>query len=161
VADLEAIQQRLELLEDVRAIEDLKHRYTAALDFGYDLDALAACFVPRGRWVANGFGDCRGHDEIRAFFARLAKATPQTLHYATSPRIEVAPDGLSAVARFYLLNLSTVRRRDSDELDAVVVLGTYDDRCVKIEGRWLFEELRVDVRSSSDWTEGWARQPWR
>lgn len=155
------LSREVRYLEDVRAIEALKHRYTAACDFGYDLDALVSCFVPRGRWVAHTFADCRGHAEIRAYFERLARATPQTLHYATSPRIDVSPDGQSATANFYLLNLSTVRRRGTADFDAVVILGTYEDRCVKVDGRWLFEELRVHVRSASEWTEGWVRQPRR
>lgn len=159
--DLESLQRRLNHLEAVRAIEDLKFRYTAACDFGYDLDMLVGCFVPGGRWVANGFADCVGEDEIRTYFRKLAAVTPMALHYATSPRITVADDGQAAIANFHLLNLATVKRRDSDEHDAVVVLGSYEDRCVKVDGRWLFEELQVHVRSASDWTQGWALQPWR
>src|ERR1700722_4715343 len=60
--DLESLQRRLNHFEDVRAIEDLKYRYTAAYDFGYDLDRLVGCFVPGGRWVANEFADCVGEE---------------------------------------------------------------------------------------------------
>lgn len=161
MTDVAALERRLREVEDRLAIEALKHRYTAALDFGYDLEGLAACFVADGRWRANGFGDCRGRDEIKALFARVAAATPMALHYATSPRIDLSADGRSALARFYLLNLATVRSPGGEGEDAVVILGTYEDRCVKVGGEWLFEEVRVEVRSSSDWTEGWARQPTR
>ena len=158
---MDDLERRLTRLEDVRAVEQLKFRYTAACDFGYDLDALASCFAPDGRWVSDGFADCHGRDEIRDYFRRLAKVTPQALHYATSPRVLLDAGGGRAEARFHLLCLSTVRRRGSDEHDALVMIGSYHDRCIKIDGQWLFEELRADVRHISEWTQGWVREPWR
>lgn len=110
--------------------------------------------------MANGFADCRGRGEIRAFFAKLGRVTPQVLHYATNPRISVSADGQSANAQFHLLCLSTVLSAH-DPAQAVIILGTYSNTCVRLEGEWLFEELRVDVRSVSEWTQGWAKQPWR
>jgi hypothetical protein len=154
------LEARLALIEAEREIEQLQYRYTAACDHGYDVDAIASCFTPTGRWVANGFADCHGRDEIRAFFTSLARVTPQVLHYATSPRITVRPDGQTATAEFYLLCLSTVTG-GSDGAEAVIILGTYSDRCVKVNSEWLFEELRVDVRHISEWTQGWVNQPWR
>ncbi|WP_167042375.1 nuclear transport factor 2 family protein [Salinibacterium sp. ZJ454] len=158
---LRALEARLERLEDLRAIEQLTYRYTAACDFGYDLDGITACFMPEGRWASNGFAELVGHDAIRDYFRRLSRHTSQALHYATSPRIEIDETGLRARARFYLFCTATVDKRGSDVPDPVVILGSYDDICVKVDGEWLFEELRVLARSSSNWTEGWVTQPWR
>jgi hypothetical protein len=157
----ESLERRLRHLEDIRAIEQLKYRYTAGCDFGYDLDEIAGCFTENGRWISNGFADLTGRQEIRDYFERLSRYTSQALHYTTSPRITIEPSGDRATAEFYLLCLATVRRRGSTESDAVVILGSYTDICIKIDDKWFFEELRVDVRHSSDWTEGWAKQPWR
>lgn len=158
---MDELERRVLRLEDLRAVEQLKFRYTAACDFGFDVDAIAACFTEDGRWVAEGFADCHGREQIRDYFRRLSHVTPQALHYATSPRVELDDDGTRATAQFHLLCLSTVRRRGDDGLDALVMIGSYHDRCVKVDGEWLFEELRADVRHVSEWTEGWARQPWR
>lgn len=142
----QALESRIARLEDERAIERLKQDYAACCDAGYDLDGLCALFAPDARWIANGYGDFIGHDQIRAYFEQLAPTVAQVLHYVTSPRIDVAPDGCTARGRFYLLCLCRSSRPDAPSLiDPVVILGTYDDRFIKIDGRWLFQELRVDV----------------
>lgn len=143
------LEQRLGRIEDVSAIKALKYRYAAFCDAGYDLDGLCSVFVPDGRWAANGYGDFKGHAEIRAYFAELSKMVVDVLHYVTSPRIEVADDGRSATGRFYLLCLCKSRRRDAPSIaDPVVIAGTYADQFVKVDGRWFFHELVVDVRYS-------------
>jgi hypothetical protein len=145
-----SLEQRVDRLEDVLAIQTLKYQYAAYCDTGYDLDGLCSIFVPDGRWVADRYGDYVGHAQIRDFFTQMAKMVADVLHYVTSPRIEVAEDGQSASGRFYLLCLCKQRRRDDPAVtDPVIIVGTYDDTFVKRDGRWLFRELRVDVRFSS------------
>lgn len=152
--DLRAAVDRLEAL---RAIEQLKYRYTQACDFGFDLDAIAECFVPDGRWVSDGYADCRGRDAIRRYFAAVARATPMAQHHATNPQIELAADQQHATSRFHLFCVCTTT---VPERAAVVILGTYRDRCVKVGHEWRYEELRVNVRHVSEWTKGWVNQPW-
>ena len=143
------LEQRVGRIEDVQAIKTLKYQYAAFCDAGYDLDGLCSVFVPEGRWAANGYGDFRGHAAIRAYFEQLSTTVTDVLHYVTSPRIEVAQDGYSAKGRFYLLCLCKSRRRDDPSVaDPVVILGTYQDQFVKVDGRWFFQELVVDVRYS-------------
>ena len=138
----------------MRAIEELKYQYAAYCDSGYDLEGLRSIFIeglrsifiPDGRWIANGFGAFTGHEEICRFFAELTTTVVQVLHYVTGPRIVVADDGQRAAGRFYLLCLSKSRRReDPSVVDSVATLGTYEDQFVKREGRWLFEEMKVNV----------------
>ncbi|MES2481097.1 MAG: nuclear transport factor 2 family protein [Pseudomonadota bacterium] len=143
------LEQRVGRIEDVSAITSLKYRYAAFCDAGYDLDGLCSIFVPDGRWAANGYGDFTGHAQIRAYFAELAKTVADVLHYVTSPRIDLAQDGQSATGRFYLLCLCRSLRRDDPSIaDPVVIAGTYEDQFVKIDGRWFFKELVVNVRYS-------------
>lgn len=146
---LQALEARMAVLEDERAIGRLKQDYAACCDAGYDLDGLRALFAPDGRWVANGYGEFNGPTRIRAYFEELAPTVAQVLHYITSPRVDVAPDGRTARGRFYLLCLCRSSRPDDRSLiDPVVILGAYDDSFVKLEGRWLFQELRVNVQYS-------------
>lgn len=143
------LEDRVRRLEDVAAITALKYQYAAYCDAGYDLDGLCSVFVPDGRWAANGYGDFIGHAEIRAYFAQLSTTVVEVLHYVTSPRIELAEDGQSATGRFYLLCLCKSKRRHAPAIaDPVVISGTYEDQFVKIDGRWLFRELVVNVRYS-------------
>ncbi len=140
------IEQRLAHLEEVRSIEHLKYRYAAYCDSGYDLDGLCSIFTPGGRWVANGFGDFTGHAEIRRFFSDLSHTVEHVVHYVTSPQIDLALDGRTAKGEFYLLCISTSRQhRDVPGGKRLITVGTYDDRFVKVDDRWLFAELRVNV----------------
>jgi hypothetical protein len=145
-----SLEQRVSRLEDVLAIQTLKYQYAAYCDSGYDLDGLCSIFVPDGRWVAKGYGDYVGHAQIRDYFAELSKTVADVLHYVTSPRIQIADDSQSATGRFYLLCLCKQRRREDPAVTyPVIIVGTYDDQFVKSDGRWLFRELRVDVRFAS------------
>lgn len=140
-----SVERRLGRHDDAREIETLKYRYAAFCDAGYDLDGLCSLFAADGRWAANGYGDFVGHDAIRAFFKTMASSVEEVLHYVTSPRIDIAEDGLSATGQFYLLCVCKSRRAKEPEVsDPVLICGTYDDTFVKVDGRWLFKELRVD-----------------
>lgn len=143
------LEQRVGRIEDVSAITSLKYQYAAFCDAGYDLDGLCSVFVPDGRWAANGYGDFKGHAQIRAYFAGLSTTVADVLHYVTSPRIELAEDSQSATGQFYLLCLCKSLRQDNPSIaDPVVIAGTYEDQFVKIDGRWFFKELVVNVRYS-------------
>lgn len=157
-----SLEERIARLEDAKAIHEVKFRYTNATDTGYDLDGIAACFTPDGRWAAEGFADCHGRDEIREFFGGLKQVVTMALHHATNPRIQVAADGTTATGQFYLHCLCTMLRGDeAGGSDAVLMMGTYRDRFARHDGEWLISELVADVRHVSGWTEGWVREPWR
>jgi uncharacterized protein (TIGR02246 family) len=144
--DLAALQGEVAQIRDARAVEALKHSYTSALDADYDLDAIAALFTADARWVADGFGDYRGREAIVDFFATLAQTVVKVRHFATSPLIEVAADGMTATGQWNLLCLCARRHRDDPEVEVPVVeVGTYRDTCVKVDGRWYFSKLSVEV----------------
>lgn len=146
MSDPAGLEARLARLEDVRAIEALKGAYCAALDSGYDLDALARLLDDDARWVADGFEDLRGTDAIRDFFGLLARQVVRVRHYATTPAIELDPDGGAADARWSMLCLCTRRHRaDPDREFPIIEFGTYRDRLVKRDGRWRFVEIAVEV----------------
>ena len=154
------LEQRVGRIEDVHAITTLKYQYAAFCDAGYDLDGLCSLFIPDGRWAANGYGDFCGHAQIRDYFAKLSTTVVEVLHYVTSPRIDVAQDGQSARGKFYLSCLCRSRRRNDPSIaDPVVILGSYADSFVKVGGRWLFQELVVDVRFSARIPVGVKERP--
>jgi hypothetical protein len=155
-------EERLTRMEDIHGITQIKMLYTEGTDFGYDLDQIASCFTEDGRWVAEGFADCNGREEIKEFFGNLKQVVSMALHYTTNPRITINDDGLTATGKFHLWCACTMARSDdSGEQDAVTMIGTYADRFEKVDGVWLLKELNADVRHVSEWTQGWALEPWR
>src|SRR5262245_45108895 len=66
---LEFLAERVQLLEDERAILQTLHQYGHAMDYGPDLD-FVDCFTAEGVWDvqmrrSNGGFRCRGHAEIQ------------------------------------------------------------------------------------------------
>ena len=161
--DIARLTQRLDHLEDVRAIEQLKYRYAALCDDGYDADGIASCFTEDGRWVVDGEGaTLDGREAIRQHFAQLSHRIPWGLHFVTAPQIRIDEDGRTATGTFYLLCLCTIASSDdSDEKDAVFLTITYFDHFVKQGDSWLFAELSGQTHQVSDWRQGWVAQPFR
>lgn len=145
MGEIENLTKRLVALEDARAIESLKYRYAELMDKGYDADGLAALFAPEGRWTATGFGDFRGREEIRAFFAAMPQQVEQAQHYVTSPRVSVDTAGRKAVGEFYLLCISRTRHTDPARRERFATLARYVDRFEKVDGDWYFDELRSEI----------------
>lgn len=163
-ADLTDVMRRLERLEDVRAIEQVKYRYAAHCDNRYDPDGIAGLFVEDGRWVVDGEGGAMtGHEEIKAHFRALPEKIIWAMHFVTAPRVDVAADGRTATGRFYLLCLCTIKndRPDPSEKDAVILTINYTDEFIKRDGSWYFQELRGHTHQVSNWDQGWAQQPFR
>ena len=72
--------ERLQRIEDERAIERLKQDYADACDRHYDLDRLCAVFTPNASWRSKGYGDFTGHAQIRSFFAGMATQVVEAMH---------------------------------------------------------------------------------
>jgi uncharacterized protein (TIGR02246 family) len=163
MSELEDIKARLGVLEDVRAIEQLKYQYAGYCDNAYDPDGIAGLFVEDGEWVVDGEGaTLSGRDAIRAHFAALSEKITWAQHYMIAPKIEVAADGLSATGVFYLLCLCTIEQtEDPSAQDAVILTLNYRDTFVKRDGRWYFKELIGKTHQVSNWDQGWVKQPFR
>lgn len=71
-------------------IESVMHAWEKALA-GHDLEGLLACYAPDATLespvvahITGGKGICRGHDELRPFFAQLVARTPELRTYHRS-----------------------------------------------------------------------------
>ena len=140
------VEARLAMLENERAIEQLKYRYARCCDGGYDLEGFRSIFIPDGVWAANGYGEYHGHQAICDFFEELSNSIVTVLHYVTAPNITVAEDGRSATGTFYLHCLSRVRRKqDPAVVDFFTQMGVYTDTFVKTGAGWRFASINVNV----------------
>lgn len=133
------------LIEEKDAIRELNARYCflvdeARFDEWVDLWTEDALFDIDGREV-------RGHAGLKAFTQeiRLVDGMPPMKHLILNHLIEV--NGLTATGQSYLL---VVMKRKDGSLTPVTA-GTYADRLVKRNGRWLLAErrLRGDLRWES------------
>lgn len=144
---------RLEAESDIR---HLVARYAELCDQAYEPDGLAALFTEDATWSSRSkdgtvdFGQYRGREQIRRFFAGAsADLGPTTLHYLLTPRIEVAPDLLTATGHWYLYAILDQRPAGSEpgspERERVVLGGSYSHDYRKLDGSWLISRLACDI----------------
>jgi hypothetical protein len=103
--DLEALERRIQRLEDLEAIKQLKARYAAYCDANYDADALADLFTEDAIWDGGLLGYNEGREVIRQFFRGSSQRIAFALHYIVSPLIEI--DGDTASGTWYLWQTCT------------------------------------------------------
>ena len=153
--DIEALAQRLQVLEDIEAIKRMKAEFHALCDDGYaDLDAIMDLFVEDGVWDGDAFGTYKGREAIRALFAEVPKTLPFVRHQLTNPIIHV--DGERATGKRYLLQPTTMVSDDAPR--AFWGSAKYDEEYVKVAGEWKFQRLGVTLGFWTPYDQGWVKQ---
>lgn len=146
--DLEA---RIQRIEDIEALKQLKYRYAEACDDDYDHERLAPLFTKDAVWDGGVMGRFEGRDAIRDFFAGCSKTVTFAIHHVLNPIIEV--EGDRATGRWFLWEPIVFAQGDA----ALWLAGRYDDRYVREEGLWRFERVTIDVRMLAPYEEGFAK----
>ncbi|MHB1583570.1 MAG: nuclear transport factor 2 family protein [Acidimicrobiales bacterium] len=119
-------------IEDRLEITELVARYNHAVDSG-DGEAFAGTFTDDGA-LDVGARVIEGRAALAAFAAQLPENVRAPRHIASNLLID-GNDGaatLSAYVQMFSLTGDPPRQ-------AVAASGLYDDRLVKIDGRWRFE----------------------
>jgi hypothetical protein len=160
VSDLEA---RIQRLEDIEAIRNVKMAYAKLCDEGYDADGIVGLFAQHKdvEWVSDVFGTHVGRDGIHTWFENVNDEIQWAVHLMINPVVEVADDGQSAKGSFYLLELATMSAADGGDPDAVIMTGKYADQFVKEDGEWRFERIEVNFEQVSNLDQGWVKQQFR
>lgn len=150
------LEQRVQELEDIRACEQLMFQYEHYLDIGYDGDGIASLFVEDGLWEIKGCGGtAKGHEAIKNHAKNLGAAISWGQHNMMTPMITVAEDGQSARGTFCLICMITMTENDVE--DAYILIGKYDNKYVKVDGKWYFEELTGVIDQTAPWDKGWVK----
>lgn len=158
----ETLEARIQRLEDVEEIRNLKMAYAKLCDEGYDADGIVALFAEEDvSWQSDVFGTYNGRDEIHGWFANVDDEIQWALHLMINPVVEVADDGRTAKGSFYLLELATMSSPTNPEPDAVIMTGKYRDEFVKVDGEWKFKRIEVNFEQASNLDQGWVRQQFR
>ncbi|HKV53459.1 MAG TPA: nuclear transport factor 2 family protein [Candidatus Binataceae bacterium] len=147
--DLEA---KVRMLTDLEEIRLLKTRYAAACDNNYDADAIAELFTEDAIWDGGKLGKAEGREKIRRFFRRAPEIFPFAIHHVMNPIIEVSGD--RATGQWYLLQPAT--RAPGNQ--AVWLSAVYHDDYVRVDGKWMFQHLRVTSNFLTTYEEGWANK---
>jgi ketosteroid isomerase-like protein len=124
--------------EDRIAISDLLAEYAWALDTG-DVDALVACFTPDAVVIEEVFEEpdrWEGQQEIRRFAEhfRTVPNFPGRQHHTS--QLLVKGDTAQCSARSFVF----VTECQGEPPYLLRFAGYYEDRLVKIGGRWLFHQ---------------------
>jgi ketosteroid isomerase-like protein len=149
------VLNRLQRLEDVALIRQLKHAYCYACDDNYNVEKLKKLFTVDAIWEANGFGQYKGPDEIAAFFRGVSEKIVAAAHLVMNDMIEISDDGNSASGIWRNSQPVTVRAEDGSH-QAMWMLARYDEVYVKQDGRWYFKKLQATIQYSAPYEKGWA-----
>jgi hypothetical protein len=157
-----SLEARIQRLEDIEEIRNLKMRYAQICDEGYDADSIVALYAQREdvEWVSDVYGTHVGRDGIHAWFADVDDEIRWAIHTMLNPIVEVAPDGRTAKGWFYLFMLATMAAPGGGE-DAVIMTGKYVDDFVKEDGVWRFTRIEVNFEQVSNLDQGWVKQQFR
>jgi SnoaL-like domain len=134
-------------IEDYVQIVNLLNTYWIALDAG-DIDTYAGLFTPDATIYWAG-GIERGRDEIHRDMANFGSGAKKVakdvtergrlIHVMGSQRIDfTGPDTAHDVGMWMGFSNQT-----PDKSTQVAEFGHYEDRYVKVDGRWYFTERRI------------------
>jgi len=148
MSNLEATIQRL---ADIEEIKQLKHSYCHACDDNYNPETLAPMFTESAIWDGGPMGRVEGRQAIKEFFTGASSMVTFALHGATLPVINV--DGDSATGEWALWQPMALTEGDQ----AMWLVAKYADKYVKVDGKWLFQEVIITVRAFSPYEFGFGR----
>ena len=150
--DLEGIERRLTRMEDIEAIKQLKARYCEICDDDHNPERIASVFAEDGIWESAEFGTAKGHADIRKLFQGFQKLIEFSQHNVMNPIIDVQGD--RATGEWYFMGPFKFRASQQARWLAL----QYKDDYVKLNGQWKYKHLRVNLRLSVPYDEGWAKQ---
>lgn len=155
---LEELAARVQVLEDIEAIKQLKARYCYLCDAGLDdprnRDELVAHFtatatVDFGMGPASKFAGTEG---LTVFFGQVVpQGVSFCMHMVHNPIIEVSGD--RATGTWYYEAPTT----DASTGTAQWMAGTYEEEYVRDGGQWKFASIKTKWKYISPYDQGWAK----
>lgn len=146
------LEERIDRLESIEAIKQLKHRYMSYCDRGYPPDKLGPLFTEDAVWTSNDFGHHAGRPAIEAFFGGISAQIVFAAHLAMNAIVDV--DGDKGTGRWRFLMPCTMME-DGTKLSRWV-LGDYDEEYVRVNGSWLFKKIDVLINYNVPHDQSWA-----
>lgn len=159
MSELAELQRRIQRLEDIEAIRRLRATYSRGCDDNNNLDILMPLFTDDA-WIKlnppfDGFH--QGKEALAEMYRNNAtvNGVGWTVHYYLQPEIDIAEDGLTAKANWYLWE-PAMMRLDKPEQEAVLMAGSYDDTYRKQNGIWKIQSIDINMMMLVRYKDGWA-----
>lgn len=154
------LEKRVARLESAEAIRNLVGLYALGADRRNDPEIFATLFTEDGEWEAAGFGRFQGRAAVVEALARIGRETiVWTLHYMTSPVVEIDPDGQGARCRWWLWELSRIAETPGDAPVSHFLGGTYDTRLRRTADGWRFARVCLDLPLATPYAPGFQIRP--
>ena len=149
--DVNELAKRIQVLEDIDAIKNLKAEYADACDDMYNPERMRDLFTEDAVWDGEkeGFGKYVGLDEVCGFFAGAKDSLKFGVHYFLQPRIKILSE-TEAEGTFYLWQTSTmVSGKD------ILLSGKEYDKYRKENGVWKMSHMVLELFYAADIKQGW------
>jgi len=130
------IEDRLRLIEEERAVQDVLTRYTHFYDGG-DVDGVMSVFHPECTLI-NPRGTYVGADAIRRNYTFLISLSKIVLHLAPNVIVRVSEGAEHAWMTAYYYSIAA----DKEGM-LIGTGGTYADELVKVDGSWRIIRRRI------------------
>lgn len=149
---------RIQRLEDIEAIKQLKARWGETIDANLGAAKIVAMFADDAVIDIERYGRHEGRVAIEKFFSQTRFTW--MFHCFIPKVIEIAEDGRTARGRWRLWELGT-KPRPVPNLpgEPVWIGGNYDDDFVKIDHEWKFKTIRLKLEFISPYDQGWVKKP--
>ncbi len=129
---MDDLNERLQRLEDMAAIQQLFIDYGAHLD-AHDFEAYANLFAEDAEVLLGPMGRAKGRDNIKTMMeGTVGGSGGSSFHLIGNPIVDL--NGDTATSRVTW----TVIQRDSSGRPQLGMLGHHRDQLVRRDGRWYF-----------------------
>jgi len=138
------LEQRIQRLEDIEAIKQLKARYLHACD-RKQLDAIRDCFHPHEVSINYGaIGQFTDRDAFVSVYEQMACNNHIIdMHHGQNPQIQwLSNSTAQGVWDLYFFQINT-----KDDLQTQLA-GFYEDQYIKHEEQWYIAATRFEITSS-------------
>jgi ketosteroid isomerase-like protein len=160
----ESLEERLRVVEDQIAIEQLLMRYAAALNTE-DADAYVSLFTPDATFELKRqtgeppfLGPFEGRDALRKqWFPDAPASTAGAMrfgpmrHVTTNYEIDVTGDTATVRAFFIEIVSNGANTPPGSNPPTIHAMGRYEDELVKVDGRWFFSKRVVITDMNEEW----------
>ena len=146
------LAKRIDRLESIEALKNLKHRYMQYCDLGYPPEKLGPLFTKDAVWTSKDFGRHAGRPAIETFFRGISGQIVFAAHLAMNSIIEV--DGDKGTGAWRILMPCTMI--DGGKRISRWLLGDYVEEYVRLNGVWLFSKIDFVVNFNVPADQSWA-----
>ncbi len=149
--DINELAKRVQRLEDIEAIKQLKAEYADACDDMYNPKRMRDLFTKDAVWDGEkeGFGKYVGIDDVCNFFDGAKNSLLFGVHFFLQPRIKILSD-TEAEGVFYLWQTSSMANGKD-----IFLAGLEFDKYRKENGTWKMSHMTLKLFYAADIKQGW------